>query len=258
MIKLAVSNIKGGVAKTVTSMSLAAALSIKHQKKCLLIDADPQANLSKSLRLVPNSSNRVPGLYELLRGEVAAEDVIQTWGDTDPIWIIPSSMDLAGIDLEFASVAGREFLLKEALADVTGFDYCIIDCSPSLSVMALNIFTFVDSVLIPIETEFFALQGMGSLFDVIDLTRKRLNSSLKIEGILCTKYDSRKRLHREIVERVREYFGNEFVFTTIIRTNVALAEAPSHGKTIFQYRPNSSGARDYLALAEEMLTRRLP
>jgi chromosome partitioning protein len=166
-------------------------------------------------------------------------------------------MDLAGLDMELASVTGREFLMREALADVTEFDYCFIDCSPSLSVMTANILTFADSVLIPIDTEYFALQGMGQFFDVIDLTRKRLNSSLQIEAIVCTKYDARKRLHREIVERVREYFGSEVVLK-IIRTCVAVAEAPSHGKTIFQYRPNSSGARDYLELAEEILTRRLP
>lgn len=197
------------------------------------------------------------GTYEVLRGEVTAEDAIIKLSEQDPLWLLPASLDLAGIDLELASLKGREFLLKESLDSVTGFDYCFVDCSPSLSSMMLNIFTFVDTVLIPIDTEYFALQGICQLIDIIHLTKKQLNPGLQIEGIVCTKYDGRKRLHREIVERVREYFGDA-VFKTIIHSNVALAEAPSHGKTIYQYRPRSTGARDYLALAEEMLNRRLP
>lgn len=256
MIKIGCANHKGGVGKTTSVLGLAGAMSLKG-KKCLLIDGDPNASLSTALKLAPNSTKCLPGIYELLRGQVTAEDAIHKCGDIAPLWLIPASMDLAGIDMELASVAGREFLMKEALADVTGYDYCFVDSSPNISVMTLNIFTFVDSVLIPIDTEYFALQGMGQLIDIIELTRKRLNCDLQIEGIVCTRYDGRKRLHREIVERVQEYFG-ESVFTTIINSNIALAEAPSHGMTIFQYRPNSTGARDYLALAEELLNRRLP
>jgi chromosome partitioning protein len=256
MKKIGCVNVKGGVGKTSCVLGLGGAISLKN-RKTLLIDCDPNGSLSRALRFAPNGKDRPPGIYELLRGEVTAEDAIHKCGDLAPLWLVPSSVHLAGVDMELASVTGREFLLKEAFADITGFDFCFVDCSPSLSVMTANILTFVDSVLIPIDTEFFALQGIGQLFDVIDLTRKRLNRSLRIEGIVCTKYDGRKRLHREIVERVREYFG-EMVFETIIHSNVAVAEAPSHGKTIFQYRPKSTGARDYLALAEEMLTRRLP
>jgi len=254
MRKIAFANQKGGVGKTTSVISTGAALA-KIGMKCLLIDADPQAHLSISLGIAPNSSK--PGIYEVLRGEVPASGaIIKRDRHENPLWILPSSIDLAGADIELSSIAGREYILREALEDITGFDYCLIDCGPSLGLITLNTMTYVDNLFVPLQVEFLALQGLSKLLEIVEVSRKRLNKNLNISGVICTMVDRRKKLHREVIENVYEHFG-EVVFKTFIRHNISLAEAPSHGQTIFEYRPDSSGANDFLALAKEIIERRL-
>jgi len=248
MRKIALVNQKGGVGKTTSTINIGAGLT-KLKKRVLLIDLDPQAHLTYSLGIKAHELSRT--IYDLLKGEVSTQGILV---ERDGITVIPSSLDLSGAEIELSGIAGREFLLKEALNEGKEFDYVLIDCHPSLGILTLNALTTAQEVYIPLQTEFLALQGMSKLLQTVDTVRKRLNKSLEVTGVIGTRFDSRKKLNNEVVGKIREYFGGK-VFNTLIRDNIALAEAPSFGKTIFEYRPKSYGAEDYLSLCREIIKR---
>jgi len=243
---IAISNHKGGVGKTTSAVNIGAALN-RLGKKVLLIDLDPQANLSQSLGLKeqePNIYGALRGLYPLRPVEVRAG-----------LELIPSNLDLAGAEVELSSEPGRDHILRELLEPLrSGYDYIIIDSPPSLGLLTLNALTASEKVLIPIESEFLAIQGLAKLMDIIKKIQGRLNKYLVVGGIIITKYDSRIVLNRNVVQTLEAHFGGQ-VFTTKIRRNISLAEAPTQGKDIFTYNSKSSGAEDYLALSQEILDR---
>lgn len=248
MKTIALANQKGGVAKTTSVINIGAGIKQLGQK-VILIDLDPQAHLTYSLGI---QAHQLGGtVYELLKGEARVKDVVI---NRNGIGVIPSSLNLAGAEMEFAGIAGREFLLKDATKGVREFDYLFIDCPPSLGLLTLNALTTVKEVYIPLQTEFLALQGMAKLLETIEIVRKRLNPGLKLSGVIGTMYDGRKRLNREVVEKVKDSF-EDALFKTLIRSNVSVAEAPSFGKTIFEYKAKSYGAEDYLSLSKEILER---
>ncbi len=239
-------NHKGGVGKTTSAINIGAGM-VELGKRVLLIDLDPQANLTVSLG-VPRQRYTI---YEALRGE--SELVPNTV--KDGLDVVISTLDLSGAEMELINEAGREFILRELFEPIKeDYDYIIIDCPPSLGLLTLNALTSSDYVIIPLQTEFLALQGLAKIKQVIDKVRFRLNKKLEIAGVIATMYDSRKVLNRDVVETIRKYFG-EKVFDTLIRDNVALAEAPAQRKDIFEYSPKSSGAEDYLNLCKEILQR---
>lgn len=246
MKTIAFTNQKGGVGKTTSTINVGAGLS-KEGKSVLLIDLDPQANLTYSLR---KSSTRLEtSIYDVLKGRIEPDEAIINHSGFD---IIPSSIDLSGAEMEFVNEPAREMLLKNILSKVSkDYDYILIDCPPNLGLLTLNAFTAVKEIFIVLQSEYLALHGLSKLMDVIRVVKERLNPDIEISGIICTLYDSRKNLNREVVDHIKDYFGSK-VFKTIIRDNVALAEAPSHHKTIFEYDPGSHGAKDYLALAKEI------
>lgn len=215
----------------------------------MLIDLDPQAHLTYSLGIKAHELDKT--VYELLKGEIPFKEILI---DRGGIKVIPSSLDLSGAEIELSGITGREILLREALSRLKGFDYILIDCPPSLGLLTLNALTTAQEVYIPLQTEFLALQGLSKLLQTVDTVKKRLNKSLEITGVIGTRFDGRKRLNREIVERIRNYFKGK-VFKTLIRDNISLAEAPGFGKTIYEYKPNSYGAEDYLSLCKEILRR---
>ena len=243
---IAFTNQKGGVGKTTTTINTGAGLS-KLGYKVLLVDMDPQANLTFSLKL---HSNRIDeNVYHLLKGSASVKDIIMEHNAFD---ILPSSIELSAADMELVNIPAREMLLKDALKEVEGdYDFVLIDCPPNLGVLTLNAFTAADELIIVLQSEYLALHGLSKLMDVIQVVQQRLNKDLKVEGILCTLYDNRKNLNREVVGHIRDYFGSK-VFNTVIRDNVALAEAPSHHKTIFEYDSESNGAKDYMTFAKEI------
>lgn len=239
-------NHKGGVGKTTSAINIGAGF-VELGRKALLIDLDPQANLTISLG-VPRQKVTI---YEALRGE----------GDLRPytykpgLDVITSSLDLSGAEMELINEAGREFILRELLNPFTEmYDYIIIDCPPSLGLLTLNALTSSRYVLIPLQTEFLAVQGLAKIKQVIDKVRFRLNKNLEMGGVIATMYDSRRVLNRDVVDTIHKYFG-EKVFKTYIRDNVALAEAPAQRRDIFAYSPKSPGAQDYLDLCKEILER---
>lgn len=245
MKRIAFTNQKGGVGKTTTVINVGAALSLQGYK-VLLIDIDPQANLTYSLR---TKSNRLyPTIYQVLKGESSIEDAIIKHNTFD---IIPSSIGLSGAEMELVNEPGREMLLQRALSRVTAYDYVLIDCPPNLGLLTLNAFTAVKEVFIVLQSEYLALHGLSKLLDVISVVRERLNSEVDVTGIICTLFDKRKNLNKEVVDHIKDYFGSK-VFNTIIRDNVALAEAPSYHKTIFEYDQESYGAKDYMSLSKEI------
>ncbi len=239
-------NHKGGVGKTTSVINIGAGMA-ELGKRVLLIDLDPQANLTLSL-----GAPRPPQtIYEALRGE---SELVPT-GVRENLDVVVSTLDLSGAEMELINEAGREFILRELFAPIREeYDFIIIDCPPSLGLLTLNALTCSDYVIIPLQTEFLALQGLAKIKQVIQKVKLRLNKNLQIGGVLATMYDSRKVLNRDVVETIKKYFG-ELVFDTMIRDNVALAEAPSQRKDIFEYNRNSSGAEDYLSLCKEILTR---
>lgn len=239
-------NHKGGVGKTTSAINIGAGL-VELGKKVLLVDLDPQANLSLSLG-VPRQKETI---YEALRGE---SELVPVPAKPN-LDVIISTLDLSGAEMELINEAGREFILRELFEPVVEeYDYIIIDCPPSLGLLTLNALTSSHSVIIPLQTEFLAIQGLTKIIQVIDKVRFRLNKKLTIGGVIATMYDSRKVLNRDVVGTIEKYFGDK-VFKTKIRDNVALAEAPAQRKDIFVYSPGSPGAQDYLALSQEIIER---
>jgi chromosome partitioning protein len=242
-------NHKGGVGKTTSAINIGAGL-VELGKKVLLIDLDPQANLTLSLGI---PRQRV-SIYEALRGESELEPFTVKPG----MDVVTSSLDLSGAEMELINEAGREYILRELFAPLQDqYDFILIDCPPSLGLLTLNALTCSKYVIIPLQTEFLALQGLAKIKQVIDKVQFRLNKNLEIGGVVATMYDSRRVLNRDVVETIHKYF-EEKVFKTYIRDNVALAEAPAQRKDIFAYSPKSSGAEDYLNLCREILQRTEP
>jgi len=250
MVKIiSIANQKGGVGKTTTSVNLGAALGVL-EKKVLLIDADPQANATSGLgvKFLENEF----GTYELLEN---SKDVNQTIKKTSSpnLDIVPANIDLVAIEIELVDKVNREFMLKNGLKNIKKlYDYILIDCPPSLGLITLNAFSASDSILIPIQCEYFALEGLGKLLNTIKSVQKIHNSELDIEGLLLTMYDSRLRLSNQVVEEVKKHFG-KMVFKSIIQRNVRLSEAPSFGENIIQYDATSKGSQNYLSLAQEII-----
>lgn len=253
---IALINQKGGVGKTTSAINIGVGLS-KSARDVLLIDLDPQAHLTDGLGIEVNEDMKT--VYELLKGDAEIDEVLVDRGNeiVGSLKVIPSSIDLASADLEFAGVFGRETLLKEAMKKLKGFDFVLIDCPPSMGLLTVNALVAVKEVFVVLQTEYYSLQGTSKLMDTVDLVKKRFNKWLHVSGVMATCYDHRKKLHREVFTQIREYFG-EKVFNTPIRNNVALAEAPGYGKSIFEYKHGSYGAHDYIALTEEILERRIP
>lgn len=248
---IAVANQKGGVGKTTTAVNLAASLGVL-EKKVLLIDADPQANASSSLGIDVDTIEK--GTYQLLEHTIEAhEGIIKT--NTPNLDIIPAHIDLVAIEIELVDQDKRESMLRKGIQGLKSrYDYIIIDCAPSLGLLTLNALTAADAVIIPIQCEYFALEGLGKLLNTIKSVQKLHNTNLEIEGLLLTMYDSRLRLSNQVVEEVRKHFS-EMVFETIIQRNVRLSEAPSYGESIINYDASSRGANNYLSLAEELITK---
>ncbi len=247
MKTIALTNQKGGVGKTTSTINIGAGLA-KLGKKVLLIDLDPQANLTYSLKMHSNRMEKT--IYHALKGKAKAHETIIKHNGFD---FIPSSLELSGAELELANEPARENLLKNVMEEIKDeeYDFVLIDCPPNLGLLTLNAFTAVEDIFIVLQSEYLALHGLSKLLDLIKIVQQRLNSNLAVGGIICTLYDSRKNLNKEVVGHIKDYFGDK-VFKTIIRDNVALAEAPSHHKTIFEYDGNSNGAEDYFALAKEI------
>lgn len=239
-------NHKGGVGKTTSTINIGAGL-VELGKKVLLIDLDPQANLSISLG-IPRQKYTI---YEALRGE--SELVPTTY--KPGLDVVTSSLDLAGAEMELINEAGREYILKELLDQVTDeYHFILIDCPPSLNLLTLNALAGSHYVIIPLQTEFLAVQGLSKIRQVIDKVAARINKQLQIAGVVGTMYDNRRVLNRDVMEIIHKHFGDK-VYKTMIRENVALAEAPARQSDIFTYAPKSAGAQDYLNLAKEMITR---
>lgn len=246
---IAVANQKGGVGKTTTSVNLAASLGVL-EKKVLLIDADPQANATSGLGIDVETVEL--GTYQLLEHSIKAEEAILKT-ESPNLDIIPAHIDLVAIEIELVDQEEREYMLKKAIEHLREkYDYVIIDCAPSLGLLTLNALTAADSVIIPIQCEYFALEGLGKLLNTIKSVQKIHNDKLDIEGLLLTMYDSRLRLSNQVVEEVQKHF-DEMVFKTIIQRNVRLSEAPSYGESIINYDAGSKGASNYLSLAHEII-----
>lgn len=249
---IAVANQKGGVGKTTTAVNLSASLGAL-EKKVLVIDADPQANATSGFGL--SHDDAVKGTYELIEGAESAVALIQKT-NTANVSIIPSQLDLVAVELEIIDQPKREFFLSKALESVRDeYDYIIIDCAPSLGLITLNALTAADGVLVPIQCEYYALEGLGKLLNTIKKVQEIHNEELIIEGLLLTMFDSRLRLSNQVADEVKVHFEG-LVFDTIIHRNIKLSEAPSHGESIIAYDASSKGAENYLTLAQELISKR--
>jgi len=246
---ISIANQKGGVGKTTTAINVSSLVAAA-EKRTLLIDIDPQANSSSGLSI----TNHNPSVYEVLIGKESATDIIID-SYMPFLDLLPSNINLVGAEVEIVDVEGREFMLRDAIAGIKDkYDFIFIDCPPSLGLLTLNSLAASDSVLIPVQCEYFALEGLGQLLNTINIVKQHYNPKLSIEGVLLTMFDTRLRLSHQVAEEVRKYFGDK-VFETVINRNVRISEAPSYGKPIILYDAISTGAKNYMAFTNELLKR---